>query len=100
MFNALTPMTNADIIIWSGNNNGQGGNNGQNGSGNNNVNILEIWQLRLHPIYDQAVYGMHNAREIMAGRAPLANREARDLSLLPAPPQIGGQIGARPTRAG
>jgi SH3 domain-containing YSC84-like protein 1 len=59
---------NGDIIVWSGSN------------GASNGVTPGFTQVTANKIYDQTIYGTANMRQIIAGRAPLTNQLAVNLS--------------------
>jgi SH3 domain-containing YSC84-like protein 1 len=76
--------TASDVVVWTGTN------------GANTGNRISITDISANTVYDRAVYGTPDARTIVAGRAPLTNQLAVNLSnQLPA-----GQTPSTAPRAG
>jgi hypothetical protein len=76
----LTHEANTDVVVWSAN--------------PPNTNILAgITRIRTNAAFDQAVYGTRNEHQIVAGRAPLTNQLADNLSNQTPAPQAANQIG-------
>ncbi len=80
------PPANTDVVVWSGNNNAP------------NANVLSgISMIRSNTAFDHAVYGTRNMQQIIAGRAPLTNQLAVNLSNQTPAPQASTQVGTRET---
>ena len=72
-----------DIIVWSGSN-----------AANNGVTPT-FTQVTANRMYDQTIYGTANMRQILAGRAPLTNQLAVNLSTEMPANQPGTRVGTR-----
>jgi len=76
----------SDIVLWSGNN------------GANTAAAPSFTQISANKLYNQTVYGTANMHQILAGRAPLTNQLAVNLSTTLPANQSSNQIGTNQMR--
>ena len=72
----------SDIIVWSGNN------------GSNTAAAPSFTQISANMLYNQTIYGTANMHQILAGRAPLTNQLAVNLSTSLPAGQTANQVGS------
>lgn len=72
-----------DIIVWSGNNSA------------GMAAAPSFTQISVNTLYNQTIYGTANMHQILAGRAPLTNQLAVNLSTSLPASQTGTQVGMR-----
>lgn len=73
----------SDIIVWSGNNSA------------NMAAAPNFTQISANTLYNQTIYGTGNMHQILAGRAPLTNQLAVNLSTSLPASQTGTKVGTR-----